>query len=106
MGEWFNFPANSKLMRPLRSLGDMPIIVLTHDPSVAKPAGVVPPQWETLIEPVWQQLQVQLASLSTNSQHVIVAHAGHNIQLEQPQVVIDAILKIIDRARAKSRASR
>jgi len=69
--------------------------------AAAKPAGVVPPQWERLTEPVWQQLQVQLANLSTNSQHKIVPHAGHNIQLEQPQVVIDAILDVVERARAK-----
>jgi pimeloyl-ACP methyl ester carboxylesterase len=99
MGEWFDFPKNSGLMRKLQRLGDKPLIVLTHDPKAIAPGGLVPPQWEELTEPVWQQLQTQLASLSTNSRHIIVEHAGHNIQLEQPQVVVNTILDVIQQTK-------
>jgi pimeloyl-ACP methyl ester carboxylesterase len=102
MGEWFNFPKNSALMRNLHDLGDKPLIVLTHDPKATAPEGLVPRQWQELTEPVWQQLQSQLAMLSTHSQHIVVDHAGHNIQLEQPQVVINAILNIIQQVRGES----
>lgn len=100
MGEWFNFPGNSALMRNLPNLGDKPLIVLTRDPNAARPEGLVPKQWEELAEPVWQQLQAQLTTLSTNSKQLIVGQTGHNIQFEKPQVVIDAILEVVQRVRA------
>ncbi|MFL6603692.1 MAG: alpha/beta fold hydrolase [Steroidobacteraceae bacterium] len=99
MGEWFDFPNNSKLMQNLQGLGHKPLIVLTRDPQAIAPGGLVPAQWEELIEPVWQQLQAQLATLSTNSKHIVVEHAGHNIQFEQPQVVVSAILDIVQQVR-------
>jgi len=104
MGEWFDFARNSQLMRNFQGLGDRPLIVLTHDPKAIAPGGLVPPQWEELTEPVWQQLQAQLATLSTNSKHIVVDHAGHNIQFEQPQVVVNAILDVIGQVKA-SRAT-
>jgi pimeloyl-ACP methyl ester carboxylesterase len=100
MGEWFNFPKNSDLMRNLHDLGDKPLIVLTRDPNATAGGGLVPRQWEELTEPVWQQLQTQLATLSAHSKHIVVNHAGHNIQFEQPQVVVDAILDVIQQVRA------
>lgn len=102
MGEWFDFPRNSELMRNLHGLGDKPLIVLTRDPKAVGPGGLVPSQWEELTEPVWQQLQTQLAMLSTNSKHIVVDHASHNIQFEQPQVVVNAILDIIRQVKAGS----
>jgi pimeloyl-ACP methyl ester carboxylesterase len=99
MGEWFDFPTNSALMQNIQGLGNKPLVVLTRDPKVIAPGGLVPPQWEKLTEPVWQQLQAQLATLSTNSKHIVVEHAGHNIQLEQPQVVVNAILDVVRQVR-------
>jgi pimeloyl-ACP methyl ester carboxylesterase len=103
MGEWFDFRRNSQQMRVLPSLGAEPLIVLTRDPDdprLKAPGGVVPVEWEELTEPVWQQLQGELAGLSKNSRHAVVPHAGHNIQFEQPQVVADAILEVVRAARA------
>jgi len=100
MGEWFDFPRNSELMRNLHGLGAKPLIVLTHDPKALAPGGLVPPQWEELTEPVWQQLQAQLATLSTNSKLIVVEHASHNIQFDQPQVVVKAILDVIRQVKA------
>jgi len=100
-GEWFNFPANSQLMQQLPSLGNKPLIVLTRDPNHPTPEGPLPAQWWSLTEPVWQQLQVELTGLSTNSKHRVVEHAGHNIQFEQPQVVVDAILDVVGQVRAR-----
>jgi len=102
MGEWFNFPENSKLLRHLPNLGNKPLVVLTHDPKALKPGGLVS-QWESLTEPIWQQLQVDLATISTNSKHIVVDQAGHNIQFEKPDVVVEAILDVVEEARARSR---
>ena len=101
MGEWFNFPANSKLFQHLPQLGDKPLVVLTRDPKMVTTGGPVPPEWESVTEPVWQQLQDELAAMSSSSRHIVVDHASHNIQLDSPDSVVDAILGVVKQVRAK-----
>jgi len=101
MGEWFNFPANSKLFQHLPQLGDKPLVVLTRDPGTVTTGGPVPREWESVTGPVWQQLQDELAGMSSNTTHVVVEHAGHNIQLDSPDSVVDAILGVVKQVRAK-----
>jgi pimeloyl-ACP methyl ester carboxylesterase len=40
---------------------------------------------------LWMELQEKLLNLSTNSKHIKVQGAGHYIQLDKPNVVVDAI---------------
>jgi hypothetical protein len=49
--------------------------------------------------PVWFNLQKDLASLSSNSVWNIVWDSGHNIPLEFPEVVIDAILDVAQKSK-------
>jgi hypothetical protein len=41
------------------------------------------------------KLQEDLTHLSTNSKHITDFNSGHNIHLEDPQTVIDAIKQVI-----------
>jgi hypothetical protein len=45
---------------------------------------------------VFQGLQREIAGRSTRSTHTLVADAGHYIQNDQPQVVIDAIREVVE----------
>jgi pimeloyl-ACP methyl ester carboxylesterase len=84
-------------------LGDMPLAVLSEDPD--KPQPDLP---EDLIKPAsdaWQQMQDELARLSTRSTHVIAKNSGHFIQFDRPGVVIEAVRKIVDQARQAHSAS-
>jgi len=79
------------------SLGDIPLIVLSHDPDTPQPD--LP---EVLVEPtndVWQQMQIELAHLSTRGKQVIAKNSGHYIQLNRPDIVIEAVRNIVDQAR-------
>ncbi len=79
------------------SLGDIPLIVLSHDPDTPQPD--LP---EVLVEPtndVWQQMQIELAHLSTRGKQVIAKNSGHYIQLDRPDIVIEAVRNIVDQAR-------
>lgn len=69
---------------PPQSLVDLPLIVLT--------AGT---------DPTWGKLQDQLASLSTNSSHIVVKDGDHALQFFQPEVVIDAVEIMIRMVRSK-----
>jgi pimeloyl-ACP methyl ester carboxylesterase len=82
------------------SLGDMPLAVLSHDPNTPQPD--LP---EDLVKPTndaWQQMQTELAHLSTRGTQVIAKGSGHYIQLERPGIVVDAIRKIVDQVRQNS----
>ena len=45
------------------------------------------------------RLQDELAALSNDSVHVSAVNAGHNVHLDDPGVVIQAILDVVDRCR-------
>ena len=78
-------------------LGDMPLAVLSEDPNQPQPD--LP---EDLVKPAsdaWQQMQDELAHLSTRGTHVIVKNSGHFIQLDRPDVVVEAVHKVVNQAR-------
>ena len=47
------------------------------------------------LDATWQALQNDLASLSTDSTHIIATHSGHDIIFERPDLVIAAIKQVI-----------
>jgi len=75
------------------SLGDLPLAVLSHDPN--KPEFELP---EDLVKPTndaWQQMQNELAQLSARSEHIVAKNSGHYIQLDRPELVIEAVRNVI-----------
>lgn len=50
----------------------------------------------------WQELQKDLASLSTKSVHIIADDSGHMIPQHQPQIIIDAIQSMVNEVRKAS----
>lgn len=84
-------------------LGDMPLAVLSEDPDQPQPD--LP---EDLLKPAsdaWQQMQKELAQLSTRSTRVIAKNSGHFIQFDRPDVVVEAVRKIVNQARQAHSAS-
>jgi pimeloyl-ACP methyl ester carboxylesterase len=79
------------------SLGDIPLMVLSHDPDTPQPD--LP---EDLVKPAndaWQQMQEELAQLSSKGMQVIAKNSGHYIQLDRPDLVIKAVRSVVDQAR-------
>jgi pimeloyl-ACP methyl ester carboxylesterase len=48
---------------------------------------------------IHQELQRELLGLSARGRQVIAEKAGHNIQREEPQLVIDAVLDVVKQVR-------
>ena len=87
-------------VRAVKSLGNIPLVVLSHaDP--AKMWSDLPLELAANLDKVWLDLQKEYVSLSTDSSLILAEHSGHFIQQDEPQVVIDAILKLVDKARQK-----
>ncbi len=86
------------------SLGDMPLAVLTAGQFVptehieALQRSGASAEDVAQAEMVRIELQTQLAALSSNGKHVIVEESGHNIHVDQPAFVIDAIREVVEAA--------
>ncbi len=79
------------------TVGNRPLAVLSQDPDA--PQYDLP---EDLLKPTndaWQQMQNELAQLSTRSMHITAKNSGHYVQLDRSDVVVDAIRKIVDQVR-------
>ncbi len=91
-GERMDPVASAAQARAAGTLGDKPLVVLTRSPK----AYAQNPIMRHFLEPAWQELQRDLARLSSNSTHKVAAKAGHFISVDEPQLVIDAIRQVID----------
>jgi len=79
--------------RNAHPLGDIPLIVL------ARGRSDYPPEVAAILIPEHTAQQARFATLSTNGTEIVVPNAGHHIQLDAPDAVIDAIRRLVDRAR-------
>jgi len=103
VAEMKTFPVSAAQTAATGSLGNMPLAVISHDPD--KPQPDLP---EDLVKPInsaWQQMQEELAHLSTAGTHVIARNSGHYIQIDRPEVVIEAVRTVVDQARQSPSSS-
>jgi pimeloyl-ACP methyl ester carboxylesterase len=98
-GEWFDFAKNGEQFRDQMNVGSLPLIVLTAAPQAPSDKNPLPREWQIAIGSVHQQLQRELVAVSTDGRHIIASKAGHNIQLDEPQLVLDAITGLVTQAR-------
>lgn len=69
----------------VKTFGDIPLIVLTGK------LNTTPREW--------QEWQTELLQLSSNSQQLFAEHSGHNIQIEQPEAAVAAIIQMVQQVR-------
>jgi len=73
------------------NLGTIPLIVLAS----ARPSSVSSPVDGRDLQDTWLELQQELTLLSENSEIKLLEESGHYIQFDQPEVVIEAIHKVV-----------
>ncbi len=74
---------------PLRP---MPLVVLTR----GQPLDLGPGFDTAALEALWPPLQEDLASLVPDARLVVAEESGHFIQVQQPDLVIEAIRQVVD----------
>lgn len=79
------------------SLGNIPLIVLSHDPE--KPSSELAPDLAKPTNEAWEKMQEELAHLSTRGTQMIAKNSAHYIQLDRPDVVIDAVRTVVQQVR-------
>lgn len=74
-------------------LGNLPLTVVRHgrpDLFASLPAGQ-----RDRAEEVWQELQTELACLSTRGRLVTAGQSGHAIPIDQPELVVDTVRQML-----------
>ena len=73
---------------------NIPLVVLTRTApadAAGDPRGAI-----------WQELQRELATRSPQAEHIVAPNSGHYIQNDEPALVIDAIRRVMAKARSGS----
>lgn len=93
-----SFAQTRRVARPPRKI---PLFVLSKGLSfgIPGPLGVI-------VDRAWRKGQNYLASLLPHTPHVIATRSGHYIQVEQPQLVIGAVRRVLNQARRAQRSTR
>ncbi|HJS28937.1 MAG TPA: alpha/beta hydrolase [Anaerolineales bacterium] len=84
--EFQGLPAAGAQAAAVRTFGDLPLIILT-----AKMNNL----------PGWPEWQTELLQLSSNSQQLFAENSGHNIQIDEPEAAVAAILKMVELVRSR-----
>lgn len=76
------------------AIPDVPLVIVTRGR----------PEWygdltQEKREKDWVNLQHELYKLSPNSQHMFAHKSGHNIPLEQPEIIVDALTNVLRQTR-------
>ena len=88
-----------QLRSAYRPLGAIPILVLTKFPS--QPAPGETQETRNAKNEMWIRLHDQIARMSTNGRRSTVSDTGHYIQLDQPKIVVEGILSVIQASRGE-----
>jgi pimeloyl-ACP methyl ester carboxylesterase len=93
-------PSLAALTTSRRLWGAMPLIVLTRsDYQKGSPPEYTDRDLNGL-KTVWLAMHEEMVKLSTAGEHRIVPDAGHSIQMDQPQAVIQAVDDVVARVRS------
>ncbi len=89
--EWKNYARSIKeLYKTLK----VPLIVIGRDPQFSitqLTEGGMPKGEATQLESMWQELIHEQSQLSIHSQYILAEHAGHGIENDRPDIIIEAV---------------
>jgi pimeloyl-ACP methyl ester carboxylesterase len=80
-------------------LGDMPLIVLSHDPQVNDFGGFFSPSDLVKAERAWMEMQGELRTLSSKSKWIVAKGSPHWIHILRPELVAAEVQEIVNDAR-------
>ncbi len=103
VAELKSFPESAAQAGATPALGDLPLVVLSHDPD--KPSADLPADVARPLNDSWEKMQKELSQLSTRGTQADVKNSSHYIQLDRPDVVIDAVRGVVDQVRAMPSSS-
>jgi pimeloyl-ACP methyl ester carboxylesterase len=91
-----DFVTSLEQLKDIGSLGDLSMVVLASEAFLQ--GAPTRPEAGPKLHEIWQDLQRDLANLSSNSVYSVVESSGHFIQRDRPEVVVDVIRRVLDSA--------
>lgn len=85
-------------LRAAPPLPPVPLIVLTHGVYTSVNPSDLPPEVPEKLEQAWRELQADLARRAPGGRQVIAERSGHNIQRDQPELVVESIRQVVLRS--------
>ena len=79
-----------------QSLGDLPVTVITHGIPIDLTSMGMTQEQSGKLENIWQTQQKQMLDLSTNSSLTIAEKSGHLIMIDEPELVIKEVKKMVE----------
>ncbi|MCU5205080.1 alpha/beta hydrolase [Bacillus cereus group sp. Bc252] len=76
---------------------EVPLIVIGRDPQYSitqLTEGGMQKEEATQLEAMWQELIDEQLQLSINSQYILAEHAGHGIENDRPDIIIEAVQSV------------
>lgn len=103
MAELEGLDASQDEVRAVRPAGldDIPLVALSHGQPQSIPG--MPDEVNQAYETAWQEMQGELAALSTRGRHQVVEGSGHAIHHDRPDVVVAAIREVVEAINEKTR---
>ena len=98
---WGNLAAARAMQ--IDSLGDKPLIVLSRGLTQMSTGPGVSTADVEQYKVADDEMQAELAAQSTRGKQIIAEDCGHHIQVDRPQLVIDAIREVVEAVRAENR---
>jgi pimeloyl-ACP methyl ester carboxylesterase len=83
-------------------LPELPLVVVSRGSEDEVPPEVaadLPPRFLEEYADAWRESQARLAALVPDARHVIATDSGHYVQLERPELVIEAIRQVVEGVR-------
>jgi pimeloyl-ACP methyl ester carboxylesterase len=84
-------------------LSPLPLIVISKGRPFELPSDL-PAGLPAAVEKAWLAGQEELAGLLPDTPHIIATKSSHYVEIEQPQLVIDAIKQVVEKIRAQASA--
>jgi pimeloyl-ACP methyl ester carboxylesterase len=98
--EWDAIQVSDEQLRKLRRpFGDLPVVLLTRGVSPYAVPGKPQSALNKAMEDENAAIHKEIAALSKRGKQRVVPGAGHVIQADKPQAVVDAVLEVLDQVK-------
>jgi pimeloyl-ACP methyl ester carboxylesterase len=100
--EMSSLDTSGRQLRVANDLGDLPVINITAATFLRIPLPAI--CWSWLMNPADRardQIHLALAQVSTNSQQLLATQSSHFVWVDQPEIMLDAVEKMIDQTKSQ-----
>lgn len=94
--EYLHFRDSAAAVAAAGALPDRPLVVLSRGEGDETTLGRMSIERQEMIERLWLQLQRELVDMAPRAAHLIAERSGHQIHLDQPDLIVDAVGMVSD----------